>query len=205
MLDDIGWLDPDNDPSTPRLASGVTGVPDGTPLVMNYETTTAEIRRQVFQVFSQSLAGCGIQVNLLTYPAADFFNADPTGRVSGRLYDLAEFAWLTGVTPPCNLFLSNQAPTVENNWADQNNSGFNDPAYDSACNQQLQSLPGDAAFTQGVQEAQRIFAGQLPVIPLFLQIKYAAARPDMCGYWLDPTSQSDTFNIESIDYGTGCR
>ena len=205
LLEDIGWQDTDNDPSTPRIASGVTGVPDGTPLVMNYETTTAEIRQQVFQIFSQSLSGCGFQVNLLTYPAVDFFTADPAGRVSGRLYDLAEFAWLTGVTPPCDLFLGDQLPTAENNWSGQNNSGFADPAYDSACSQQLQSLPGDAAYTQGVQEAQRIFTEQLPVIPLFLQIKYAAARPDMCGYWLDPTSQSDTWNIESFDYGSTCK
>jgi peptide/nickel transport system substrate-binding protein len=141
LLDDIGWLDTDNDPVTPRLASGVTGVPDGTPLVMSYETTTAEIRQQVFQILSQSLAGCGFQVNLHTYSAVDFFNADPTGRVYGRLYDLAEFAWLTSVTPPCDLFLSSKIPTDDNQWSGQNSPGFNDPAYDLACSQQLQSLP----------------------------------------------------------------
>jgi peptide/nickel transport system substrate-binding protein len=205
LLDDIGWLDTDTDPTTPRFASGITGVPDGMPLSMNYETSTAEIRQQVFQILSQSLAGCGIQVDLHTYPPADFFNADPAGRVYGRLYDLAEFAWLTGVTSPCDLFLSSQLPTAEKDWSGQNNSGFNDPVYDAACNQQLQSLPGEVAYTQAAQEAQRIFAEQLPVVPLFLSLKYAAARPDMCGYWLDPTSQSDFWNIEAFDYGAGCK
>jgi peptide/nickel transport system substrate-binding protein len=204
LLDNIGWLDTDNDPTTLRLASGVTGVPDGTPLSMNIETTTAKIRQQVFDIFSQSLAGCGIQVNLQTYAAADFFNADPAGRVYGRLYDLAEFARLTGVTPPCDLFLSNHLPTAENGLSGQINSGFNDPVYDAACNQQLQSLPGEVAYTQAAQEAQRIFAEQLPVVPLFLQIKYAAARPDMCDYSLDPSAQSDFGNIEAFDYGVGC-
>ncbi len=205
LLDEIGWLDTDGNPTTPRIAKGVTGVPDGTPLVMSYETTTAEIRQQVFQVFSKSLAGCGIQVNLHTYSAVDFFGDGPTGIVYGRNYDLAEYAWLTGVTPPCDLFIGNQLPTAENNWTGQNNTGFNDPAYDAACNMQLQSLPGEAAYTKGVQEAQRIFAEQLPVVPLFLQIKYTAARPDMCGYWLDPSAQSDTWNIEAFDYGPGCK
>jgi len=205
LLDDIGWLDTDHDPATPRLASGVIGVPDGTPLVMSYETTTAEIRQQVFQILSQSLAGCGIQVDLHTYSVVDFFYADPTGRVYGRLYDLAEYAWRTGVTPPCDLFLGNQLPTAENNWTGQNNTGFNDPVYDAACIQQLQSMFGDPGYARSVHDAQRIFADQLPVVPLFLQIKYAAARPDMCGYSLDPTSQSDFWNIEAFDYGSGCR
>ncbi len=53
LLDDIGWIDMDGDPATPRLASSVTGVPDGTPLVMNYETTTSEVRQQVFQILAE--------------------------------------------------------------------------------------------------------------------------------------------------------
>jgi len=205
LLDDIGWLDTDGDSATPRIASGVTGVPDGTPLSFNYETTTAEVRQQVTQILAQSLAGCGIQVNLNYYSASDWFAAGPDGKLNGRLYDLGEFAWLTGVIPPCDLFLSSQVPSDTNNWSGQNSPGFNDPAFEAACNQQLQSMPSEAAYTQGAMEAQRIFAEQLPVVPLFLRIKTAAARADMCGYWLDPTSQSDFWNIEAFDYGEGCR
>ncbi len=205
LLDDIGWLDTDGDPATPRLASGVIGVPDGTPLTMNYETTDAPIRQQITQILAQSLGGCGIQVNIALHSANDWFAAGPDGKLYGRLYDLGEFAWLTGVIPPCDLFLSSQIPSDANTWSGQNSPGFNDPAYDVACNLQFQSLPGEAAYMQGALEAQRIFAEQLPVIPLFLRIKTAAARADMCGYWLDPTSQSDFWNIEVFDYGEGCR
>jgi peptide/nickel transport system substrate-binding protein len=204
LLDEIGWLDTDNDPSTPRIASGVTGVPDGTPLVMNIETTTAEIRRQVFDILSQNLASCGIQVNFQTYETLEYFKAAADGRVYGRLFDLAEFAWTTESIPPCDLFLSSRIPTEANNWTGQNNTGFNDPAYDAACNQQMQSLPGQVAYMQGVMEAQRIFADQLPVVPLFLRVKQAAARPDMCGYSLDPGNTTDFWNIEAFDYGEGC-
>jgi peptide/nickel transport system substrate-binding protein len=205
LLDDIGWLDTDGDSVTPRLASGVTGVPDGTPLVMSYETTDAPIRQQITQILAQSLGGCGIQVNIALHSANDWFAAGPDGRLYGRLYDLGEFAWLTGVIPPCDLFLSSEIPSEQNNWSGQNSPGFNDPAFDAACNLQFQSLPSEAAYTQGVMEAQRIFSEQLPVIPLFLRIKTAAARADMCGYWLDPTSKSDFWNIEAFDYGEGCR
>jgi len=83
--------------------------------------------------------------------------------------------------------------------------GFADSVYDAACNLQLQSLLGEVTYTQAALEAQRIFAEQLPVVPLFLRLKIAAARPDMCGYSLDPSAQSDTWNIEAFDYGPGCR
>jgi len=36
MLDSIGWVDPDNDPDTPRIAKGVKGVPNGTPFEFSY-------------------------------------------------------------------------------------------------------------------------------------------------------------------------
>ncbi|OGO64372.1 MAG: hypothetical protein A2030_00275 [Chloroflexi bacterium RBG_19FT_COMBO_50_10] len=205
LLEEIGWLDNDNDPSTPRISIGVTGISDGTPLIMNYETSETELRQQVFLMLAQGLAACGIQVNLHTYPSMEFFSTDPLSRVYGRLYDMAEFAFLTGVNPPCNLFLSNNIPSAENNWSGQNSSGFIDPAYDAACMQQIQLLPGEAAYTQAVLDAQRIFAEQLPVIPLFLRLKTAAARPDMCGYSVDPSSTSDFWNIESFNYGESCK
>jgi peptide/nickel transport system substrate-binding protein len=205
LLDEIGWLDADHDPSTPRTASGVTGVPDGTPLSLNLETTNAVLRQQVYDILSKSLAACGIQVNFQPYEAAEFFKAGADGRLYGRLYDLAEFSWMYITYPPCDLFMSSQVPSEENNWSGSNNPGFNDPAYDAACTTQLQSLPGGADYDQAVMESQRIFAEQLPVIPLFMREIHAAARPDMCGYSLDPTSNSDFSNIEAFDYGAGCK
>jgi peptide/nickel transport system substrate-binding protein len=205
LLDEIGWVDADNNPTTPRIARNVTGVPDGTPLSMNLETTTADIRKQVYDILSQNLAGCGIQVNFKPYGAIDFFKAGADGRVYGRLYDLAEFSWNYATYPPCDLFISSQIPDDGNNWSGNNNSGFNDPVYDEACDLQLQSLPGETGYTQAVMEPQRLFAEQLPVIPLFIREIHAAARLDMCGYSLDPTSNSDFSNIEAFDYGVGCK
>jgi peptide/nickel transport system substrate-binding protein len=205
LLDEIGWLDTDDNPETARLSFGVTGVPDDTPLVLVYDTTEAAIRQQVFQIMADSLGSCGIQVHLLTYPANQFFKADPEGIVFGRLFGVAEFAWLTGVVPPCDLFLSTNIPTLENNWSGNNTVGYINPEYDTACNLQFRSLPGGPDYIQGVMEAQRIFSEQLPVIPLFMQIKYAAARSDLCGYWMDSSSTSDFWNIEAFEYGDGCK
>jgi len=204
LFDEIGWLDDDGDPTTPRVAKAVTGVPDGTKLSMAYETTNSTLRQQVTQLVAQNQADCGVEVSLNLMPASQWFAAGPDGKLYGRLYDQGEFAWLTGVQPACDLYLSTQLPTEENGWAGQNNPGFDNEAYDLACNAALQSLPGEDAYTNNHLEAQRIFGEELPVIPLFLRLKLAATRPDMCNFVMDPTNNSEFWNIEAFDYGESC-
>jgi peptide/nickel transport system substrate-binding protein len=204
LLEEIGWKDADGDPATPRTATAVTGVPDGTPLAFAYETTTATLRQQVTQLVAQNLVDCGIQADLNLMPSSQWFAAGPDGKLYGRLYDQGQFAWLTGVQPACDLYLSTQLPTEENGWAGQNNPGFNNPAYDAACNAALQALPGEDAYTTNHLEAQRIFAEEVPVIPMYLRIKLAATRPDMCNFIMDPTNNSEFWNVEAFDYGDSC-
>jgi peptide/nickel transport system substrate-binding protein len=205
LLDGIGWIDDDNDPATPRVANSVTGVPNGTPLAFSLATTDAAIRQEYTQILAQSLQGCGMGVTLKYYTASEWLADAPEGPLFGRQFDLGIFAWLTGVKPPCDLYLSSQIPSAENGWAGQNDTGYSNPDFDSACNLQLQSLPGQESYLTGAEQAQLIFSQDLPVVPLFLTLKYAAARPDMCGYSLDPTSQSDFWNIEAFNYGAGCK
>jgi peptide/nickel transport system substrate-binding protein len=149
----------DSDPVTPRLASNVTGVPDGTPLEFAYETTTRTQRQQATQILAESLAQCGIKVNLAYYPAAEWFADGPEGKLLGRRFDLGQFAWLTGVTPACDLFTSEQIPgpadqinptTGQNylGWSVQNYPGYSNPAFDAACQSALQALPGTSEYTE---------------------------------------------------------
>jgi peptide/nickel transport system substrate-binding protein len=205
LLEDIGWVDTDYNPATPRLAASVTGVPDGTPLTFTLGTTDTTIRQQYTQILAQSLQGCGMGVSLKFYSAVQWLADGPDGLLFGRQFDLGILSWLTGVKPPCELYLTSQIPSPENNWAGQNETGYSNSDFDAACNMQLQSLPGQDSFITGTHQAQLIFSQDLPAVPLFLRLKYAAARPDMCGYSLDPTSLSDFWNIEAFNYGAGCR
>jgi peptide/nickel transport system substrate-binding protein len=50
-------------------------------------------------------------------------------------------------------------------------------------------------------DAQRLFSENLPVVPLFLRLKLAATRPDMCNFVMDPTNNSEFWNVEEFDYG----
>jgi peptide/nickel transport system substrate-binding protein len=142
LLEEVGWMDPDGDPTTPRVAQGVAGVPDGTELTVAYETTSATLRQQVTQIVQSSLAQCGINAEIQLYPASEWFADGPEGKLFGRRFDLGEFAWLTGVQPPCELYDSRFTPgepdgtwipvqdpeageqTFPQGWGGQNDPGF---------------------------------------------------------------------------------
>lgn len=205
ILENIGWLDSDNDPSTPRLSAGVTRVPGGTPLVLDYYTSSATQRHQVAEILRQSLEKCGIGLNPVFYSASDFYAQGPDGPLFGRQFDLAEYAiGVNSLEPQCGWFTSAQIPTDENNWVGTNISGYENPNFDTACQQALRSLPGEPEYASH-QEAQAIFAAELPSIPLYLRLKVAASRPDFCGFALDASSNSPLADLESFDYGPSCQ
>jgi len=204
ILEQVGWIDQDKDPSTPRQSLGVTNIPNDTPLVLNYFTTSATQRRQVAEIFTSSLAECGIGLNLEYYNASDFYAQGPVGPLFGRHFDLAEYAiGVNSLEPQCGWFTTPQIPTEANNWIGTNISGYKNPLFDIACQQGLQSLASDPTYTSH-QEAQSIFASELPSIPLYLRLKVAATRPDFCGFTLDPSSSYPLADIGSFDYGDGC-
>jgi peptide/nickel transport system substrate-binding protein len=214
LLDEIGWTDDDGDGV--REAHGVTGVPDGTPLEFSYGTTSATQRQQATQVMGESMAQCGMKVNLEYYPPSEWFADGPDGQLFGRRHDLGQFAWLTGVEPSCGLYLTENIPGPEDDinpytgklytygWGGQNETGYSNPEYDLICNTAQQSLPGQAAYDENHLKAQEIFGIDLPVVPLYLRLKLAATRPDFCNFIMDPTANSEMWNIESFGYGLLC-
>ncbi len=205
LLEQAGWRDQDNDPGTPRQAWGVADIPAETPLVLNYWTTGAAQRRQVSQILAESLAQCGIKVNVQYYDFNEFYAQGPDGPLYGRKFDLAEFAMgSTGVEPPCEWFTSAEAPSAANHWVGANFSGYTNAAYDSACLSARGALAGEAAYAAGYRDTQAIFAEDLPIVPLYWRLKVAAARAGMCNFSLDPTASSDLWNIEAFDYGSAC-
>jgi len=204
ILEQVGWLDQDNNPSTPRQAFGVTNVPENTPLVLNYFTSSATQRHQVVEIFTRSLAECGIGLNVIYSNASDFYTQGPMGPLFGRQFDLAEYAiGVNSLEPQCSWFTSSQMPSASNHWVGTNVSGYKNSNFDAACQKTLQSVSTDPEYAMH-QEAQAIFAADVPSIPLYLRLKVAATRPDFCGFTLDPSSSSALADIETFDYGKGC-
>jgi peptide/nickel transport system substrate-binding protein len=82
-------------------------------------------------------------------------------------------------------------------------SGYKSSNFDAACQKALQTVSTDPEYAFH-QEAQAIFAADIPAIPLYLRLKVAATRPDFCGFTLDPSSSSPLADIETFDYGESC-
>jgi peptide/nickel transport system substrate-binding protein len=205
LLEEVGWRDLDGNPATPRQAVSVKNVAAGTPLKFNYYSTPALQRRQVAEILSQSLAQCGIGVNVQYYAQNDLYAPGPVGLLFGRRFDLIEYAMSTDdVEPPCNWFSGSEIPNATNHWVGTNVSGYENPAYDAACHAAHLALPGEQSYVDAYHQAQTIFADDLPSIPLYYRLKVAAARADLCHFDLDP-SAAPLWNIEAFDMGDGCQ
>ena len=161
------------------------------------------MRQQLTQIFKENQLQCGIDVELYYLPSSEWFADGPDGPLFGRRFDLGEFAWLTGVEPSCGLYLSDNITGPEEEgfggWGNSSNTGWVNEEYDAACRRALGGLPGTEDYEQGHIDAQVIFSDQVPVIPLFLRLKVAAARPNVLNFFVDPTQNSEMFNIFEID------
>jgi peptide/nickel transport system substrate-binding protein len=171
------------------------------------------MRQQLTQIFKENMLECGIDVELYYLPASEWFADGPDGPLFGRRFDLGEFAWLTGVEPSCGLYLSDAITGPEDElipghydptktfggWGNASDTGWINEEFDLACKKATGSLPGTADYEDGHKEAQRIFSQEVPVIPLFLRLKVAAARPEVVNFGVDPTQNSELYNIYEFD------
>jgi peptide/nickel transport system substrate-binding protein len=202
LLDQIGWKDADGVSATPRTASGVTGVANGTPLLLNIVTVDTALRHETINQFSADLADCGISLQA-EYTDNSLFVSAEDGKVFGRRYEVTEFGWISGVEPSCDLYTTAEIPAAGNNWKGSNVTGFSNPAFDQACDLTHRVLRDSPAYKQNHFLAQAIFAKDLPSIPLFLTVRIAAAKPNFSGLVLDPTASSGLWNIELFDLVAG--
>jgi peptide/nickel transport system substrate-binding protein len=217
LLQESGWVDHDGESQTPRQAIGIQGILDGTPLVVTYTTSTAEQRQAASLMLAESLAECGIQIEINYEPAEQVFAPGPEGPVFGRRFDLAQFAWSASDQAACQLWMKRQIPGDPNLYDDEGNAiypfgwggvnagGFRDDEFDQACEEALGTLPGQPGFVENHHIVQSMFSSRLPVIPLYQHLNMALSRVDMCGFSLDPSAISEFWNIENLNHGPGCQ
>jgi peptide/nickel transport system substrate-binding protein len=203
MLDEVGFIDNDGDGIREYYTDRGTAW-EGEPFVVTLGTTTGnDMRQQMTQIFKANMLDCGIDITLYYAPASEWFADGPEGQLFGRRYDLGEFAWVSAVQPSCNLYLTSQITGPEEEgfggWGATNNTGWSNEAFDQACNTALSSLPGTPEYEEGHKEAQRIFSQEVPVIPAFLRLIVAAARPNVIGFSVDPTGGTELQNIYQFD------
>jgi peptide/nickel transport system substrate-binding protein len=208
LLDEVGFVDTDGDGIREYSSATVENGDaqwDGTPFKVTLGTTAGnEMRQQLTQIFKENLVDCGVDIELYYLPSSEWFADGPDGVLFGRKYDLGEFAWLTGVEPACNLYITSEIPGDPelgfSGWGGSNNTGWSNPEYDVVCQNALGSLPGTPEYEDNHKEAQRIFSENVPIIPLFLRLKVAAARPEVKNFSVDPTENSELYNLYEIGF-----
>ena len=104
----------------------------------------------------------------------------------------------TGAEPPCDLYISANISAAANFWGGYNVMGYSNPAYDAACKAAQNALD----LTQKKQQhalAQKIFSADLPSLPLYAEAKIAVTRPNVTGVFMDPTENTELWNVENFD------
>ncbi len=205
LLEQAGWKDTDGKPETPRVSVSVKNVAANIPLLLKYYTSGATQRRQVTEILTQSLAKCGIGLDVHYFDQTDLYASGPGGPLFGRQFDLIEYAMgVNGIEPPCGWFTTAEIPSASNLWIGTNVTGYKNPAYDAYCRTAQLSLPDEQAYTDNYRQTEVLFSTELPAIPLYYRLRVAAARPGICHFDLDATA-NPLWNIEAIDSGEGCQ
>jgi peptide/nickel transport system substrate-binding protein len=208
-LQSTGWIDGDGDPATARISQGVAGVPDGTPFELNLLVAQDSTSQESATIIKESLAQCGVVVEVDGLPYQELLAAGPDGPIFGRNFQLAQYAWQTSLDPPCFLYISTEIPgpypDYAKGWGGANTSGISIPEFDQQCALALSSLPEEPSYTEAHNQAQTIFAEELPALPLFMHRLVLLIRPDLCGLQPDAFARSLFWNLELVDYGEACQ
>lgn len=195
ILDSVGFADSDEDGirNDPRTNSEFK--------VKLLSSIGNEIAENVAFRMQEDLRRCGIEVVPEFLTNEEYYADGPEGPLFGRRFDLAAFPWLISTEPNCALYLSSRIPGEANAWnrGFNNQTGFVDDGFDTACDAALSALPGMPGYEENHRQAIRIWSEQLPIIPLFMRLKVAASRPEVQNLSLDPTQPSELWNLYEID------
>lgn len=200
LLEEIGWVDHDQDQNTPRIAQGVADVKDGTLFQLTLLTAGVDEVPKHTQLIRDDLKSCGIEVEIELLPASELLAPGPEGPIFGRHFDLAQFAWTTGNYNLCALFLSVEIPgpypSYSKGWGGANASGYSNPDFDEKCSLILGNLPDQDSTLEAYQTVQQIFSEDLPVLPLFFRRQVIVYRSELTGF--DNGIYDLFWNIETI-------
>jgi peptide/nickel transport system substrate-binding protein len=115
LLRQVGWNDDDGDGI--REASGIPGIPDGTPLHLRYLTTAhaptgvpSPDREAVARQVTRYLNACGFAVEVVALPYWEFHARHGSSPLISGQFDLAQFGWASTLAPSCDLYVTGAIP-----------------------------------------------------------------------------------------------
>ncbi len=158
LLDEAGWTD---------IRNGVRHNAAGEPLRLSIMTTAGNRSRELVQQVLQSMwQQVGVDVRIQNEPARVFFGETMSKR---RFPHMGMYAWISSPeSVPRTTLHSEQIPTEANAWSGQNYTGFANARVDELIDAIEITLDREAR-EQLWHELQRLYAEELPVIPLYFR------------------------------------
>jgi peptide/nickel transport system substrate-binding protein len=158
LLDEAGWT---------MKAGGVRQNAKGERLSLELMSTAGNRSRElVQQVLQSQWKDLGVDIRIRNQPARVFFGETVTQR---KFEAMAMFAWISAPesVPRSNLH-SQHIPTADNGWSGQNYTGFRNPEADRLI--EAIEVELDREARRGLwHELQRLYASELPVLPLYFR------------------------------------
>ena len=181
--------------------------------IFRFTVTTTDLyqlNRHIVAQVSEDLRQCGLVVDTEILSSENWYAGGENSKLFGRRYDLGHLALPIRQEPFCDLFTSWEITGPEDKiytgtgqpysgWNGLNSTGWWNKWYDDACKTAVTTWPDSSEYAQAHMEAQTIFAQNLPLIPLFPRLKFAAARPNIINFQLDSTQESELWNIYTLD------
>jgi peptide/nickel transport system substrate-binding protein len=190
LLAEAGWK-PGSD--------GICRNAAGNRLSLEFSTTAGNKLRELVQAFLQNqLKAACVEATIKNEPPRTFFGET----VKKRLYTgMAMYAWSSNVgESPRRTLGSDNIPTEKNNYGGANYIAFSNPTMDADIAKAESEL--DPAKQKVIwAEMQKIYAEQLPVLPLFYR-----AEPHIVPKWLKgytPTGTGDMSPLWSENWQPG--
>jgi peptide/nickel transport system substrate-binding protein len=170
LLDQAGWkIQPDG-----------LRKKDGKTLEFTIMTTSQNKSRELVQTFIQSeLKKAGVKISIKNEPARVFFGETLS---KGHWDGLAMFAWTSSPdSPPRTTLHSTEIPTEKNSFAGQNYAGYSNAKVDEIFDQVRRELSLDKRKVL-MNELQKIYAEEVPVLPLFMRSEIAVLPAQLQNY-----------------------
>jgi len=193
MLDEAGWIDDDNDPSTPRVAKGALYAPDGTPFTFQLLTNASNAVRVAAATEIQfELTQIGVNADLQTIDTSTMYDV-----AYKQTYDAVLGGWRDGYPDdPDSLGTQLFGPQSDIPVNGSDFTSYNNPEF-NRLNSLAKSTPGCKSEDRATyyQQMAQIFQQDLPYIPLYVQNGMFAAGPDVQGF--SPYPSNATWNIDA--------
>lgn len=202
-LEEFGWVLDEDQPNSPRVAFGVSGVRMATPFSVSILVADTDEMQQVAGLVAGDLEACGIGVELNAIPQNKLAQPWPDGPVFGRGFDMVIWSWPDWISPLCEMFAGWEVSSSNAAYG-INASGFSSGPYDAACEKLFLALPGMEGYREALEETQRLFNESLPAFPLYQPLRWVVSDAEMCGLEIDATATSSLWNFEVLDSGTSC-